>query len=244
MSRRGFQGPKWDPKIVVIGQVVPDEFADALRLMRSQKDPRLSPTLLLSIEEGWTATALGNALGVTREAVLARAASAAESKARAWGVDIPAPPRKAEPEPRPAPPEVSPKIAARLRALHAEARTVNGGTPADDPRRGASVELSALLAELVAEGFAVKYLARLMGVTYGAVRFRLSRHGYKPPSPSTAKDAYKGAPTVHVRRSECMKGHPLTAENTYSAGRYRTCRTCARARSRASYLRRQGQVAA
>jgi biotin operon repressor len=237
---RGLRRPKPDPRIIGLRQVLPADFAEALRRMRGERDPRLSPTLSAAYNEGWTATALGDALGVSREAVLQRIL---KSKGRSRMVNIPPPPRRPDPEPRPGRPEVPGEIADQLRALSAAARTVNGATAADDPRRQSSVELSALLAQLNDDGFSLGQLGEVLGVTPSAVLFRLSRHGYRNPPPSQSTP-YKGEPTAHVGRSHCKRGHPLTAENLYLVKGGRMCRACSLARSRRSYLRRRGQVAA
>jgi hypothetical protein len=72
----------------------------------------------------------------------------------------------------------------RLRDLWAAAKTVNGGTRSDDPRRATSVELSGFMAALVERGVSYYRLAKLMGLTINGVKFRLARHGYFPAPPS------------------------------------------------------------
>jgi hypothetical protein len=51
-------------------------------------------------------------------------------------------------------------------------------------------------------------------------------------------------PARFARRTACSKGHPFTPENTFArADNSRGCRTCDRARSRQSYLRRKSRGA-
>lgn len=120
---------------------------------------------------------------------------------------------------------------ARLRELHAAARTVNGGTPADHPSRQASVDLSAALWQLHTDrGWAFTDMDTDLMLRPGAIRARLYRHGYlTAPSVPT----YKGAPaTTSTRgpREKCRKGHPLAGDNVAPNGAHRQCRTCRDAR--------------
>lgn len=237
---RGFRGPKWDRDIIVVGQNLPDDFARTLRRMRGDRDTRLDGVLRLALDEGWTASAIGRAMRITRERVLQRAAAATGP---AWGVDIPPPPRRIHP-PKPTRPQLPPDVAALLRQMSGIARTVNGATHADDPRRKVSVEYAALLAELVAAGWPIKYLSRVVGVTHGAIRFRLGRHGHMRPVPSMAGQTYLGRPATGRRRrrwvgGECSRGHLLVADNVLVEHGNVRCATCKRAQQRAYYLRKK-----
>ncbi len=60
--------------VPVLGQTVPEPLATELRRMRTDHDARFGATLYSANRNGWTLTALGNALGVTREAIRARLA--------------------------------------------------------------------------------------------------------------------------------------------------------------------------
>lgn len=84
----------------------------------------------------------------------------------------------------------------RLRRMQQTARQVRGATPADDVRRGVSVAYSARLAQHLADGYSVAYLASVVGVTGWTLQQRLMRHGHLPLSPSLARRgvSYLGKP--------------------------------------------------
>jgi hypothetical protein len=164
---------------------LPSSFAATLRAMYTANDTRLNATLLAARNAGWTLQAMADQLGMTREAVRLRTTKATRPLAAL--PEIPSPPAYTMPELKPAkPPQPQPtdETRAQLVALQEIAKTVNGGTPVGHPARLASVELSALLANEVNRGVPLPVLATMLGVTYGAIRTRLARHGYKPNPPS------------------------------------------------------------
>lgn len=61
--------PRMRRPVRVVGQQVPDDFARILRQARSERNPRLDELLWVAWEVGWTAAALGEALGVSYQAV-------------------------------------------------------------------------------------------------------------------------------------------------------------------------------
>lgn len=92
---------------------------------------------------------------------------------------------------------------AQLRALYAQARTVNGATPLESPARAASLELNRRLAELHAAGAPFPQLDAAVGARPGTVRRRLVRHGAHgtlPPSvaPYLGVISVGGRPRVPV----------------------------------------------
>lgn len=127
------------------------------------------------------------------------------------------------------------------RELQAAARQVRGVTPQDSPLRRASEELSELLAMSVQAGVTAKFIADQLGITHGAVRFRVSRHGYAPMSPSQHGGYYGERPAKE--RETCKHGHPWNDENvaTLSSG-VRHCRQCQRRRA-AEYNKRRRERA-
>lgn len=84
----------------------------------------------------------------------------------------------------PVPRQLPPEEVTRLCALQEAARTVNGGTRADDPRRAASVQLSAELTALLEAGWNSQELGEVLGVSRAAVQLRVRRHGHLPNYPS------------------------------------------------------------
>ncbi|WP_328846147.1 hypothetical protein [Streptomyces sp. NBC_00258] len=95
---------------------------------------------------------------------------------------------------------ITPEVADELRAMHAIARTVNGNTPLDDPKRQTSIEFTAALQSLIEQGVTVYRLAKVLGVGHQAVYGRLARHGYRAPSPSLADRQYRGTTTHSPRK--------------------------------------------
>jgi hypothetical protein len=205
--------------------VVPDGFAETLRLLRHNRDPRLPMALCLAAQEGWTYVALAQPLGVSRERVRQLANGAT---GHAHGVDIPPPPHKPDPPTTTAPPTLGRQEVSRLRRMRRAVSAVNGGTPADDPLRYLSTQFTAELAAAHARGVSVYMIGKQLGVTHGAIRFRLGRHGYLPLPPSMRHQQYKGATN---KRSNCKHGHPLSGVNlgVTRSGR-RWCRACSRIR--------------
>ncbi|HEX5996271.1 MAG TPA: hypothetical protein VFY84_14110 [Jiangellales bacterium] len=223
-------------EILKVRQIVPDDFAATLRAMWADGDRRLNALLHSANRNGWTLTALGNALGMTREAVRKRILCA-EPFASTDLPEFPLPPRKPTPAPRVRPALlVPPEIIAQLREMWEIARTVNGSAPSDDPRRRVSERFTAQLAALVDQGVTVYRLAKDLGITHGAIRFRLARHGYRTPVAAVEirNGQYKGRPPQHWQTGPCTPERHLTGSNVGrrgNGGRY--CKACARTRDRA-----------
>lgn len=103
---------------------------------------------------------------------------------------------------------ITPEVAEELRAMHAIAKTVNGATPLDDPRRQTSREFTEALFVLVEQGVTVYRLAKVLGVGHQAIYSRLARYGYRKPSPSLEHKAYRGTTIWDARRaSQGRDGH-------------------------------------
>ncbi len=52
-----------------------------------------------------------------------------------------------------------------------------------------------------------------------------------------------GPAAVNARKTHCLHGHPLTAENIYTSGGMRSCKVCKKATSARNYRKRtQGRV--
>lgn len=178
---------------------LPEDFAVTLRTMRAAKDRRLGVTLRAARDAGWTTVVLAAALDCTPQNVRqlsVRPPSHPDFRLPA----IPALPPKPPPPPRTPKTDrrarkqhkLTPAQIAELQALNGIARTVRSGTPADSPKRRASEQLAALLAEYRAAGVTVSELAREMGVLRGSIQGRLSRHGYREAPPSMTAKLYKG----------------------------------------------------
>jgi hypothetical protein len=186
------------------------EFGELLAQMRAAGDPRLSMTLAAAYDAGWTYTALGRLLGVSRQAVEQRVIGADFFPDSALPA-IPPPPRR--PGKPPKVPKrrltVKPEVADRLREMHAIAKTVNGVTPVDDPARRVSEELSETLAALVEQGVTVYHLSQVLCCTPGGISTRLARHGF-PTAPGYVRQAYPYRNTTTWPKSGPVSTSPET----------------------------------
>lgn len=131
---------------------------------------------------GWTLEAIASASGLTRERV--RQISNIEAPGRSLGIAIPTPPLKPE-RPKPIYVEPTPATLERLLELQPYAQQVRSN---GKKYREEAEEYTKLLdyAHTV-EGVTLYRLAKRLGVTHGALRFRLVRYGYKQPVTATSK---------------------------------------------------------
>jgi DNA-binding Lrp family transcriptional regulator len=183
-------------------RVLPAEFVARLRALHEAGDPLLDRLLVAANTAGWTQQELADALGMSRQWAVWRITRWRRAGIPRIAVDVPPAPTR-EPgrlQLRKAAPELTPEAVRKLRAMSETAKTVNGATPAGDPRRAVSVELSRTLAELHASGISYQRLADAMGVHKATIRARLATHGYKTLPPS--RDAYLGTPTFHPQTTE------------------------------------------
>lgn len=180
--------------------MLPVDFAATLRAMHRRSDPLLSATLRAAWTRGWLQGELGDALGVSRQAISLRIIRTPEPTDLGALPSIPdPPPPPPPPPPKPAKPTIDAPTAERLRRMHAVAKTVNGATPADHPTREVSIAFTAELAALRCGGISGYRIAKTLGVTTGAVHLRLGRHGYGELPPSMRKHRYRGRKTGDPR---------------------------------------------
>lgn len=188
-------------KYITKNQRLPQEIHMAFQETKSNQEKR---DFLISklVEASWTFEAISSASGLTRERVRQIAKSNLEL-AREFGVrldfEIPSPPLQPEPV-RPVYIEPSPKTLERLLELQPYAQQVrSNGTK----YREEAEEYTALLdyARTV-EKVTLYRLAKRLGITHGAIRFRLVRYGYMEAVTATSK-VYK----------------PVKAENRVGGGR-------------------------
>lgn len=180
---------------------------------------------------GWTSASIGKPLGWTRQAISLR-----KLRAAVWPMDLlpevpPVPPKVVKA--RKQRPLVPWHIEESLREMSAVACQVNGGTATDDPRRSVSVAFTEALADLRLQGVGWKEIARASGLTQGAVRHRLKRHGYMRQAPS--QPIYLGVCSSDLRGTAltCRAGHSLDRLNVRLVNgdpNRRVCRTCERVR--------------
>jgi hypothetical protein len=137
---------------------------------------------------GWTLQSIADLFGWSRERVRQVYESAdkalAEAVVSGHGLTVPQLPLKPV-KPSPTYIEPSPETLARLLELKPMAMAVRSFSP---EFREEAEEYTALLnyAHTV-EGVTLYRLAKRLGVTHGALRFRLARYGYKPPINASSK---------------------------------------------------------
>ena len=165
-------------------QQLPAEIKDAFSSLAGDKRNQLIKGL---VDNHWTYEAVANASGLTRERVR-QIANASRKLAEEFNFDlnieIPEPPVKPE-RTRPQYIEPNPKTLERLLELQPYAQQVrSNGTK----YREEAEEYTALLNHAhTVEGVTLYRLAKRLGVTHGALRFRLVRYGYKKPITATSK---------------------------------------------------------
>lgn len=134
-------------------------------------------------EAGWTLEAISKATSLTRERV--RQITIAPSLVTVQvKYEVPSPPVKPE-KLKPVYIEPSPQTLARLLELQPYAQMVRSH---GKKYRAEAEEYTRLLNHAhVVEGVTLYRLAKRLGVTHGALRFRLVRYGYKQPITATSK---------------------------------------------------------
>jgi hypothetical protein len=176
-----------------INHRLPAEVYDAVTKLEASlpasewKDLRKTYAVLLR-DAGWTLQSVADLFGWSRERVRqvssARTTATAMALAEKYALDIPTPPLKPEPTPRQYV-EPSPETLARLLELKPMAMAVRSHSPAF---RAEAEEYTRLLNHAHAvEGVTLYRLAKRVGVTHGAIRFRLARYGYKLPKNASSK---------------------------------------------------------
>jgi DNA-binding transcriptional regulator LsrR (DeoR family) len=171
----------------IVGQELPNEVLYVFRTHHLTKEERnLYATALHA--QGWTQTVLAEEFGVSRERVrqLIEKIDKAEAIRFVIERDLPTPTPPAHDKPAPhVYIEPSEETLARLLELKPYAELVRSSSPR---YRKEAEEYSWLInyAHTV-EGVTLYRLAKRLGVTHGALRFRLARYGYKPSPGSTSK---------------------------------------------------------
>lgn len=172
-----------------------------LRKKYSQRDPKSDyqiAVLRAWVGElrncGWSLEAIGDAMGMSRQAVALYGEKQANIPVAAADVPLPVMPqritkdagynskagkvvrqaRRAQQLEELAVPAAE---AAELRELHLLGQRCRGNTPRDAPSRLASLELSRRIFALRDRGYSIYAIAKAIGVTNAAVKFRLARLG-------------------------------------------------------------------
>lgn len=172
---------------------MPDEQAATLKHLY-ESDTYLANGYMRTLRHvGYTLQEIASVIGVSRERVRQRL------QHRFSFVDLPPVPIRLQ---APVEPPVlkkrirlSEETIERLREMHQIARTINGGTRSNDPRRQVAEDFTATLAQLVGQGVTVYSIAKALGTQHNAINSRLARYGYRKPTPSTANQIYQGRAT-------------------------------------------------
>jgi hypothetical protein len=175
-----------DNKYITKNQRLPQEIHLAFQETKSDQSKR-DFLILELVNASWTFEAVASASGLTRERIrqIAKANIALAKEFNFHlGFDIPAPPLQPEPI-RPVYIEPSPKTLERLLELQPYAQQVRANAVR---YREEAEEYTALLdyARTV-EKVTLYRLAKRLGITHGAIRFRLVRYGYMEAVSATSK---------------------------------------------------------
>lgn len=170
-------------KGVRVNLSLPEEFADQLRGLYSwgaRPSAELCAVLAAAKQRGWSWMALGNALGITRERV--RQLADIADPGQPVRLEIPDLPPLPEPY-RHVNPTLTEEQAQQLRDLRHQAMAM-GCMTADHPAIVAGHQLAVLVNGYVKAGHRLADIARDIGITPGALRFRLARWGFYSLPPS------------------------------------------------------------
>lgn len=134
---------------------------------------------------GWTLQSISTAAGITRERVR-QIVGEPDNDPSNLTAAVPTPPEKPEHVSTPREyVEPDPANLARLLELKPLAQRVRSNSP---KYREEAEEYTRIIAELhLEDGVTLYRLAKRLGVTHGALRFRLARYGYKLPASGSSK---------------------------------------------------------
>jgi len=136
---------------------------------------------------GWTLSSISNSVGLSRERIRQISAQDGDESTKA-GFYIPEPPRYAEKVPR-VYVEPKPETLSRLLELQPMAQAVRSSSPRF---RAEAEEYTSLLNHAhTVEGVPLYRLGKRLGITHSAIRFRLTRYGYKPMTAKTNSRVYQ-----------------------------------------------------
>lgn len=135
---------------------------------------------------GWTLASISDVIGLSRERV--RQICTVPSEATKAEFYVPEPPRYAEKVAR-VYIEPKPETLSRLLELQPMAQRVRSSSPRF---RAEAEEYTSLLNHAhTVEGVTLYRLGKRLGITHSAIRFRLTRYGYKPMTETTNSRVYQ-----------------------------------------------------
>lgn len=167
------------------GHTLPESVVSAFNRLRDDLETRNLYSAALR-RKGWTLASISAVTGVTRERIRQIESATPAGAEVALGADLPlpSPPVKAVKE-RKTYVEPDPGKLARLLELQPEAQQNRHNS---EEFREAAEAYTALVWEVHdQDGVTLYRLAKALGVTHGALRFRLARYGYKEPQSGVSK---------------------------------------------------------
>ena len=136
---------------------------------------------------GWTLQAISEGVGVSRERVRQICEMSGLGMNLAEDLPVPTPPIS-EPRPKKHYQEPAPDLLARALELQPYAQQVR----ANGTRfRKEAEEYTSLVYSMTISGVTLYRIAKCLGVTHGALRFRLTRYGYMSPPVGKLSSVYK-----------------------------------------------------
>jgi hypothetical protein len=164
---------------------LPREVRKTFTAISSEKDRNAYIKALR--ERGWTLEAIGECCGITRERVRQISDKIPMSEALRIAVEghpIPEPPKYPEPEVKDV---VLPTKETLERLLELQPLAQQVRSHGKQFRKEAEEYTYLLNHAHVVEGVTLYRLAKCLGVTHGALRFRLARYGYLTPKTARSK---------------------------------------------------------
>lgn len=163
--------------------VLPEETYATLAQLDETGDIDTRDSYIAALRDArWTLQSIATAVGITRERV--RQIARDNKSDAAADLSVPTPPLIPT-KPGPVYIEPDPVKLARLLELQPLAQSVRANSP---KFREEAEEYTALLAECHQKDKVTLYrLALRLGVTHGALRFRLARYGYLTPAEGSSK---------------------------------------------------------
>lgn len=169
------------PKIKKANQTLPWEISNQLKFANPADRDNL---IRLLHDAGWTLSSISRSVELTRERIRQITSTPIDLGAARTDFEIPAPPVYPEKKVREFI-EPSPEILERLLELQPKAMQVRSHATRF---REEAEEYTRLIAKAhLEDGVTLYRLAKRMGVTHSALRFRLARYGYKTSDKGQSK---------------------------------------------------------
>jgi transcriptional regulator with XRE-family HTH domain len=172
-------------KYIKVNLTLPKEVRKAFTAISNEKDRNAYIKALR--ERGWTLESIGDCCGITRERVRQISDKISMSEALRIAVEgypIPEPPKYPEPEVKDV---VLPSKETLDRLLELQPLAQQVRSHGKSFRKEAEEYTYLLNYAHTVEGVTLYRLAKCLGVTHGALRFRLARYGYLTPKTAQSK---------------------------------------------------------